>query len=232
MSSNLLINEQPHKQIQEQRNCVNPTNKNQLKFRDFTKNHDDACYKGEQTKQSLGPGVYQTSNHYQCDCSIPDVVEKATSLPLVYFQNGYGVGGCVIDESTTMRFGKTKNNPKCPVQLLERPYLTVPYMGRGAGDQNLETQLLPGEPTKERRQCNTLSGITIDNYFTPLIQHLKDNVQDPIHIVPEYVSEGWIRGGSNTRLIVKDIDMITRCSKNYFDKTNDVNAWSNIHKQF
>lgn len=227
MSSNLLNNTEPNK-IQEQRNCVDPS-KGKLRFRDFTKNHNDTCYINEQTKQSAGPGKYQVSNHYQCDCSIPNVVEAATSLPLVYFHNGYGVGSCVIDESSSLRWGKSKNNPKCPNQLFERPYLTVPYMGRGSGDQNLETQLLPGEPTKEKRQCNSLSGITIDNYFTPLIAHLRDNIQDPIHIVPEYVSEGWIRGGSNTRLIVRDIDYLERCGYQYMNKTNNESFWSKNH---
>ena len=85
------------------------------------------------------------------------------------------------------------------------------------------------EPTKEKRQCNALSGITIDNYFTPLIDHLRDNVQDPIHIVPEYVSEGWIRGGSNTRLIVRDIDYLERCGYQYMNKTNNESFWSKNH---
>ena len=90
MSSNLLnTTSQPNKEIQEQRKCVNPKS-GKLRFRDFTKTHDDSCYLTEQTKQSLGPGKYQVSNHYHCECGIPDVVEKATSTPLVYYQNGYG----------------------------------------------------------------------------------------------------------------------------------------------
>ena len=122
MSSNLLnTSNNPNKDIQTQRNCVNP-NSGKLRFRDFTKTHDDSCYITEQTKQSLGPGKYQVSNHNHCECGIPDVVDKATSTPLVYFQNGYGVAGCVVDKSTELRVGKSKNNPKCPIQLFERPY--------------------------------------------------------------------------------------------------------------
>jgi hypothetical protein len=232
MSSNLLnTSNNPNKDIQTQRNCVNPKS-GKLHFRDFTKTHDDSCYITEQTKQSLGPGKYQVSNHNHCECSIPDVVDKATSTPLVYFQNGKGVGSCVVDQSTELRVGKSKNNPKCPIQLFERPYLTVPYMGRGSGDQNLETQLLPGEPTKEKRQCSTLSGITIENYFTPLVDHLRENVQNPIHIVEEFVQEGWIRGGSNTRLIVRDIDYLERCGYQYMNKSSNDTFWESKHKHF
>ena len=67
-----------------------------------------------------------------------------------------------------LEYGKVRKYPKCNNQLFERPYLTVPYMGRGSGNSEIETKLLPGEDTNQKRQCNTLSGITIDNYFTPL----------------------------------------------------------------
>lgn len=216
--------------IQNQRNCLSYNGTNKLNFRDFTRNHDDSCYFTEQTKQSIGPGKYSVSNHYHCECKIPGVVEAATSIPQTYFKNGYGVSGCVIDESTGLRIGKTKRHPKCRNQLLERPYLSTPYMGRGPGDQNLETQLLPGEPTKEKRQCNSLSGVTIDNYFTPLVDHLRENVQDPIHIVPEHVQKGWIRGGSNTRLIVRDVDYLEKCGYGYMDKRNTDSFWDEKHR--
>ena len=34
-------------------------------------------------------------------------------------------------------------------------------MGRGSGNSYIESQLRPGEATGEKRQCNTLAGITI-----------------------------------------------------------------------
>ena len=92
---------------------------------------------------------------------MPQTVKNATNLPMVYFKNGHDVGSCVIDDSSKIRIGLTKKYPRCPQQLFERPYLTVPYMGRGPGDMDLESQLVPGEATGSRKQCNTLSGITI-----------------------------------------------------------------------
>jgi hypothetical protein len=231
MSSNQLIVSEPSKDIQAQRNCLNVDGKQKLNFRDFTKTYDDTCYVATQAKQSMGPGKYQVSNHYHCDCRIPDVVENASSTLQTYFKNGYGVAGCVVEESSALRLGKTKRYPKSRTQLFERPYLTVPLMARGSGDTVVETQLLPGEQTKERRQCNSLSGVTIDNYFTPLIDHLRDNVQDPSHIIPEHVQDGWIRGGSNTRLIVRDVDYLERCGYGYMNKTNAGQFWESKHKQ-
>lgn len=230
MSSNELIVPQPNGDIQAQRNCLNVNGEQKLNFRDFTKTHDDSCYVSEQAKQSMGPGKYSVSNHYHCDCRIPKVVEAATSSPQTYFKNGFGISGCIVDESSTLRFGKTKRYPKCPNQLFQRPFLTVPLMARGPGDAVLETQLLPGEQTKEKRQCNSLSGVSIDNFFTPMIDHLRLNVQDPSHIIPEHVQDGWIRGGSNTRLIVRDVDYLERCGYSYMNKTNGSQFWESKHQ--
>ena len=135
--------------------------------------------------------------------------------------------GCVVDDGTKLRIGKTKKFPKCPNQLFTRPYLTVPYMGRGPGDMNLETELQPGEDTSARRQCNVLSGVTIPHFFTPLVDHLAENVQNPVHIVEEAADEGWVRGGAPSRLVVRDIDYLERCGYKYMDKETNQEFWEN-----
>lgn len=230
MSTNVLEHDNSNKQIKEQRQCANPTGENGLSLYDFTNSHDDACYLAEQTKQSIGPGNYNLSNHYHCEKDIPKVVEIATNIPQVFFKNGHGIDNRNVDESTDLRWGKARSNPRCRDQLHERPYKSVPYMGRGGGNSYLETQILPGEPTREKRQCNTLSGVTIDNYFTPMIDHLKENIQSPSRIIPEEVHKGWIRGGAPSRLIVQDLDYYERCSKKYMDKVANDEFWQDKHR--
>ena len=61
-------------------------------------------------------------------------------------------------------------------------------MGRGSGNSFLESQLRPGEATAEKKQCNTLAGITIPNVdpnAMPMIDHIRNSIQDPKHIIPE-----------------------------------------------
>ena len=89
-------------------------------------------------------------------------------------------------------------------------------MGRGPGNMNLESQLTPGEDTSANA-LNTLSGISIPHYFTPLVPHLDYNVQNPVHIVEEVADDGWVRGGANSRLVVRDVDYVHRCG--YFTWT-------------
>ena len=91
-------------------------------------------------------------------------------------------------------------------------------MGRGSGDSYLESQIRHGEDTIERKQCNTLAGINIKNIdpnHMPMIDHLRNNIQDPSHIVPEVALDGWIRGGAPSRQIVKDIEYLEKCGSKY-----------------
>lgn len=229
MSDNTLPYDSQNVEIRNQRQCLDPSKKGDLKLYDFTKSHDDSCFVTEQGKQSVAPGRYQTFNSYHCECKVPKVVETATSIPNVFFKNGYGINGCVVDDDTKTRVGKTRRYPKCPQQLHERPYRSVPYMGRGAGNMYLESQITPGENTREKRQCNTLSGISIDNYFTPLVPHLQENVQAPVHILPEEAMSGWVRGGAPSRLVVQDIDYLSRCGYNYLDKDHGSEFWQDKH---
>lgn len=232
MSSNLVNNNannigQPNL-IQQRRNCNQFQGKN-LNLYERTKLDYDCCYIDQQVRQSLGPGKYMVDNTYSCECNIPEVVETATNLPMVYYRNGYSPSGCVIDEDSSLRVGKTRKYPKCPNQLFTRPYLTVPYMGRGPGNPYLETQLLPGESTGQRRACNTLSEVTINHSFTPLVDHLYNNVQNPVHIIPEDALSGWSRGGNPSRLLVRDVSYLEKCGYKYMDKSNETGFWKDKH---
>ena len=230
MSTNKLNYDTNNKLIQEQRNCVNFDGSKKLNLHYKTMSHDDKCFVDIQTRQSMGPGSYRVSNHFDCECEAPTTVRNATDNVMMFFKNGHDVAGCVIDDSSKLRIGATRKFPKCPNQLFTRPYKSVPYMGRGPGNMNMESQITPGEDTSARRSCNTLSGISIPHYFTPLVPHLDYNVQNPEHIVEEVVDEGWIRGGANSRLIVRDVDYLHRCGYGYMDKETNTEFWVDKHK--
>ena len=229
MSTNRLNFDTSNKLIQEHRNCVNIDGSKKLNLHYKGNVFDDKCFIDVQTRQALGPGTYSTNNHYDCEALIPNTVNNATDNVTMTFKNGHDVGSAVIDDATKLRVGKTRKFPKCPNQLFARPYLTVPYMGRGPGNMVLESQLTPGEDTSSGRSCNTLSGVTIPHYFTPLVPHLDHNIQNPEHIVQETVDEGWVRGGNPSRLIVRDIDYLERCGYDYMDKETNTEFWKNEH---
>ena len=230
MSSNELMFDKNNTMMKEQRNCVNFDGSKKFNVNYKAMSHDDKCFIDIDTRQSIGPGNYAVTNLYDCDCLMPDVVNNATDNVLMFFKNGYDTAPCVVDDSSKLRVGLTKRYPKCPQQLYERPYKTVPFMGRGYLQPNLESELIFSEDTKVKKSCNTLSGITIPQQFTPLIDHLSYNVQNPNHIVQEAVDPSWIRGGNPTQLIIRDLDYSSRCGKAYMNKTTNADFWKGTAK--
>ena len=100
---------------------------------------------------------------------------------------------------------------KCDKLLQSRPFITVPFMGAGKTtilNPDVESQLKFGEDTFVPKSIDKLSGISI-NRFIPLIPCIKDNIQDPKHLVPTE----WVRGGADTRAVIRNIDYRKQCLK-------------------
>ena len=189
-----------------------------MDLHNLTSLDNDSCQVTFKDKQSESPGIYKLNQYRECECGIPKVIETASANAEVQFRDGYGVSECYIDDDSELRVGQTKKNPKCPIQLFARPYATVPYMGRGSGNSFVESQLRPGEATSERRQCNTLAGVSIPNLdpnAMPMIDHIANSIQDPRHLITEEALTGWVRGGAPSRQIVRDIEYMEKCGSQY-----------------
>ena len=223
MSNNNLTNN-PYK------TCIKHDGK--LRVNTLNSLNNDSCEKVFRNKQSESPGIYSLSQYKNCNCGVPEVIETAVENPEIQFRDGYGISECFIDDDSKLRVGKTRRAPKCPNQLFTRPYKTVPYMGRGSGNNFIESQLRPGEATLEKKQCNTLSGINIKNIdpnYMPMIDHLKYNIQNPEHIIHHDALEGWIRGGAPSRQIVRDIEYLERCGSNYHKQALETSKRNQVH---
>lgn len=229
MSSNGLMYDSTQALIRNQRNCATLDNKKAFNLHYKAQAFDDPCFIDVQTRQSTGVGNYGVTNLYDCNTLIPDTIDKATNLPMVFFKNGYDVGQTVVDESSKLRVGLTKQYPKCRSQLFERPYKGY-WAGRGPGNVEIETQLLPGESTGSKRSCNTLSGISVSQYFIPLIPNLAENVQNEKHLIEESVDPSFIRGGANSRNLVKDISYLQQCGYSYMNPVANSAFWQDKFK--
>ena len=195
-------------------------NKGTFNINNQTRLEQDRCFLDTKTKQSMGTGMYQTYNYYDCECGIANVKEVSLQQPTVNHNDGYGWSQCAIDKDSDIRNAKNQTNPKLIQQLSQKPYLTTPYMGRGIGDVCLETTMLPGESTFQKKSCNSLSGVYISNVFTPQIPFIEENVQNPIHIIPEDNDTKWLRGGQPSRQVIRNLDYLERCG---FENKNG--AW-------
>ena len=185
--------------------------------------HYDSCYQSIQNKQSAGPGAYTLENYHSCHCEAPEVQKAALDRPgyaAKQWQDSYGwtsIKGCNVDNDSKLRNSRNLTNLKVINQLNERPYLTVPYMGRGAGNIVVETRLGPGEDTFQQRPCNTLAGFDMTDYhLTPMVKCLSDNVQHTDHIIDE--NHGWVRSGVPSRQMIRNKDYLEKCGYKYDGK--------------
>ena len=227
MSSNELNFDKTNTMVQNERNCLNMDGTKKFNVNYKAMSHDDKCFIDIATRQSIGPGNYGVTNLYDCECLIPNTVKNATDNVFMNFKNGYGSeSGCVIDEGSKLRIGLHRKYPKCNQQLFERPYKTVPLMAKGVFNADNDSVLKFAEDTRTPRSSNVLSGVSISQQYTPLIDHLFKNVQDPIHIIQESVDSSWVRSGQASRLIVRDSDYSTRCKKSYMNKSTNEDFWA------
>lgn len=167
---------------------------------------NEPCTKTTEEMQSVEPGQYMLTNYYGF-CDIDKEEDWALRERGNQTHNGYGVAmGCNVDDDSKLRNDSLVTNPRLIHQLYERPYLTVPYMGRGSAETDLESFLRVGYTTGEKRPCNILSEVSID---VPRMEYTKwDCVQDPKHII----ETGWVRGGRGTRNDVRRINYKRRCA--------------------
>jgi hypothetical protein len=215
MSSNELNFDRSNQMLQSERNCINFDGSKRFNVNYKAMSHDDKCFIDIDTRSSIGVGNYCLFSPYSCDCMMPETVKNATdNVAVPLGRNGYGTEqACKIDDGSILRWGQVKRFPKCKNQLFTRPYAGW-FAGRGYLKPNEESELIFSEDTRVKRSSG-LSGVTIPNYFLPMIDHIKFNTQNPVHIIQEYNDPAWRRGGADTRLVVRDVDYAARCGKAY-----------------
>lgn len=174
--------------------------------------------------QSQGPGYYTMENMYGCGCELKDAREVQLSQPMINFEGGKGwIGekGCLVDVDSKLREDKDKITDKRYIrQLIERPHLTTPNLVKGYFDVDVESVIRPGNFASDDKACNSLSGVTIGNYFTPMIPKLQDEVQNPLHIIPEDSMQSWVRGGLPSRQMQRNKDYLRRCQEKTYESQN------------
>ena len=167
--------------------------------------------------QSQGPGYYTLENMYGCGCELKDARNVQLSQPMINFEGGKGwIGekGCLVDKDSELREDSDKlTNKKYIHQLVERPHLTTANLTKGYHNVDVESIIRVGDSASDDRACNSLSGVTIGNYFTPMIPKLRDEVQNAKHIIPEDSMQAWVRGGLPSRQMQRNADYLRRCQE-------------------
>lgn len=188
-------------------------------FDNSTRIGSDATDLSTRSIQSMASANYMLNNFFSQDCNMSRPIEFATSQPNVFFKGGnqVGAGGCNIDENSDLLIGTINTHPKCKISLLERPFKTVPYLGRGQSNPVLESNIQQGDISNNKKSINPTterSFIPYSNY--PLLPHLETSITNPANLVEGVASDGWIRGGIPSRELQKDADYITNHTKGQY----------------
>ena len=167
----------------------------------LTHTRDDSCGLDQYFKQSVGPGKYVTTNLVQ---DAKQVNPLAVQEFMLYPREGFGLNNASIDSDSVLR-NQFKSN-RCLIRAQARPFLSVPYMGGGRGNPDVESLLLHSEQVREGKECGTITEMGFDGVFTPMIPNLKENIQNSNNLITEDASPGWIRGGLPSRAYIRDVN--------------------------
>jgi hypothetical protein len=130
-------------------------------------------------------------------------VDFAVGQPSILFSgtvHGNGLNGSVIDSDSLLTIKKKNDRPLEKLQLNQRPFLTVPYLGRGQVNPSLESQLQQGEIASDKKSVSTIMEKSFMEYsMYPVDDKMKQRVDNPSKNVEEYALEGWVRGGVSSR---------------------------------
>ena len=153
----------------------------------------------QQNVQNTRFGNYSVAN-YLSQYGSTSQVQFASEIPGFVVSDGFSVSPSVIDIESKLfnKIESERSNEK--VQLFERPFRTVPYLGRGGGDPTLEAQLQQGQNIRELKSVATVSEKPyIDYQSYPMRDDLRSHITNPAFSVEEVAMNGWTRGGSSAR---------------------------------
>ena len=174
---------------------------------------NDNCCIDQKSIQDVASCNYTLQNYFASDCAMKKPIELATTQPGIFYNGGFnsGAGGCNIDESSKLQIGTIQTHPRCRIDLFQRPFATVPYLGRGSVNPVVEAQIQQGETLVNKRSVNNLSEKSYIKYHqTPLLPSIQDKVTNPANSVEGVASEGWVRGGVPSRELTRDTDYFNK----------------------
>jgi hypothetical protein len=169
----------------------------------------DECCKSQTDLQNVNSANYMLQNYHISDCSMKNTINLATTQPGIMYNGGFNSNFCGtnIDTNSKLLIGTIQTHPRCHIDLFQRPFATVPFMGRGSVNPIIESQIQQGDTSVNKRSVNNLSEKSYIKYsHTPLLSSVYNKVNNPANYVEGVASKGWVRGGVPSRELTRDKD--------------------------
>lgn len=158
--------------------------------------------------QNIKFGNYLLSNYFSRDARDSGHLDFALNNKTILVNGvngGVGLAGSVIDVDSTLTIKQQNERPLEKLQLNQRPFVSVPYLGRGSCDPSLESQLQQGEFSGDKKSVTTIMEQSFMGYtIYPTDSQMEEQVANPKYTVEEAAMNGWVRGGATTREMSTD----------------------------
>jgi len=130
---------------------------------------------------------------------------------------GSGINGHLIDNDSFLLIKNNQERPLDKLNLNQRIFSTVPFLGRGSCDPEVESKLQQGENITEKKSVSTIMDKSFMSYsMYPTDAKMIEKVNDTKFTVEESALDGWVRGGSTTRNLSDEPDS----KQNYRSNSN------------
>lgn len=176
-------------------------------FNNATNINNDICHLSQNSIQNTNLCNRQLQNFFHGDNTMKTPIDLATSQPGILYKGGNTIasGGDNIDVHTQMTIGSVQLHEQSRVDLFQRPFLTIPYLGKGSVDSDIEFRLKKGSINMNKKTYSNDSEIShFDYQQTPLLQDIRNTHANPSTRIEYNVDNGWVRGGLPSREMERD----------------------------
>lgn len=171
---------------------------------DVTDQSQKTVYNTRFTNYTLSNYFTETASDSHVKFAVPQPTLNFTGMA-----HGRGLSASTVDVDTSLLLKTEQERALEKLQLFERPFLTVPYLGRGSADPTLESQLLQGEVVSDKKSVSTIMEKSFAPYsLYPMDSKMEDFVKNPKNTVQEAALDGWTRGGAATRDMAGDDGLV------------------------
>lgn len=167
----------------------------------------DPIDNSQQNLQNTRFANYQLASYFS-DTLSNSHIAFATAQPAIMISGSVGpssISSGVIDIDSALLIKKEQERPLDKLQLSQRPFLTIPYLGRGSCDPTLESQLQQGEVVSDKKSVSTVMEKSFMGYtIYPSDDNMTARSSNASSTVEEAAMSGWTRGGASSREIYTD----------------------------
>ena len=157
--------------------------------------------------QNVNNANYNLENFYPA-CPMTKAQNFALAQPNVFYKGSHegGIKGCEIEANNDLKYTHI-TRPACKLTLTPRPFLTVPYLGRGLGDPEEEFRIRTGQNDLNKKTVNNTMEMNFSSHRNyPLMDDLQNMVENSAYKIESDAMDGWVRGGMSAREYAREQD--------------------------